>query len=492
MQRPYSKIYNASGCHALDHNTIQNYGVPGFTLMRRAGQRAASILMDRWPPSARVDVLCGSGNNGGDGYIVAACLNTSGYACTVYAVSEPKSEDARAARDMAREAGVEVCEATRYDGEGEIVVDALLGIGLTRSPDATYAELIWKINQASARVLSLDTPSGLNVDSGEIPGSVVQADLTVSFIAYKLGLLTGYGPDVVGELLLEPLDVPQDVYNEVDNVAFLIEGSDLMRHLPPRKQCAHKGSHGHALIIGGNAGMTGALRIASEAALRGGCGLITAICPQGLSQGVNVSQPEIMAREVDASETGLADFLNGKQAIAIGPGLGTDAWAQSMMTQVVTTEHPLVVDADGLNWLSTNPGVLKSAVLTPHPGEAARLLSTTTYEIQSDRYGAVLEIARRYQCVALLKGCGTLVSDGQQVRLCNAGNPGMGSGGMGDCLTGIITALIAQGMTAFDAASLGVWLHADAADKLAARHGMIGMAATDLLPIIRRTINGLS
>lgn len=482
-------IYNAEACRSLDAKAIGDCGIGGFTLMRRAGIAAVNEFCRTWAKPCRVDVVCGAGNNGGDGYLVAAALKARGYFCRVYCSGLPTSEDARQARAIAVEAGLEIFAANRFGADAEVIVDALLGIGLSRSPAGEALDLINRINFSPAPVLSLDVPSGLNVNTGQAPGVAVNADVTVTFIGLKFGLMTGFGPNYTGRIVFADLGVPQFVYDSVPAMAFLCDGERLLNEIPQRSRCAHKGKHGHGVIIGGNYAMAGALRIASEAALRSGAGLVTAITRPEQTAQINQGRPELMVRGVDNDDAVLADLLHSKQVVGIGPGLGKDAWSGAMMTAILKKVRPLVIDADGLNWLAAYPQAVGQAILTPHPAEAARLLKSSVEKVQADRYQAVRNIATQYDAICVLKGCGTLISDGQSVYLCDRGNPGMASAGMGDCLTGVITALIAQGVPLYSAAQCGVWLHAAAADKAAAHNGMIGMLATDLIDIIRQLIN---
>ena len=482
-------IYSANACRQLDAKAINEAGVGSFTLMRRAADAAKEEFLRCWSTPCSVDVLCGAGNNGGDGYLVAAGLKALGCQCRVFAAGLPRSDDAKQARTIAIEAGVEISSANQKKMMGEVIVDALLGIGLSGPPRGEIEELIGTANASSAPILSLDVPSGLDVDTGLAPGVVIQATTTVTFIGLKLGLMTGYGPNFVGQLVFADLGVSASVYQSVAELARLCDGGSLVNEIPVRTPCAHKGKHGHATIIGGNHGMSGALRIASEAALRSGAGLVTAVTRIELADQINSDRPELMVRGVEDNDAVLVALLQTKQVIGIGPGLGRDEWAASMMMAALDSNLPLVIDADGLNWLAENQQKPNYGVLTPHPAEAARLLGCSTEQVQSDRYQAVIKIARQYDCICVLKGCGSLISNGQSVYLCDRGNPGMASAGMGDCLTGVITALIAQGMELYPAARCGVWLHARAADLVAAQEGMVGMLASDLFHVIKRLIN---
>ncbi len=481
-----TNLYDAAGTRTLDEAVITGHGVDGYELMRRAGIEAYRVLCRRWPDAHRLVILCGSGNNGGDGYVVAGLAARDGKSVHAWALKPPRSDSARQALQDAEAAGVSIA-ATPGDAVArcDLVVDALLGTGLSRAPEGEAAAAIATINGIDAPVFALDIPSGLNADTGAARSAVVEATATSTFIGLKLGLLTGRGPEVAGTVHFHDLGVPRVVYDAVPPVATRIGGARVRAWLPRRRRCAHKGDHGHVVLVGGNDGMTGALAIASRAAARSGAGLVTAATRARNTLAVNRQQAEIMTAAVDDAGA-LETVLSGRDAFAIGPGLGRDAWAESLLARAATANLPCVVDADALNLLAGSGIRRDDWVLTPHPGEAARLLDTTTAAVADDRPGTVREIVRRYGGVCVLKGCGTLVGDHDTLYLCDAGNPGMGSGGMGDCLTGIIASLLGQGLSPVSAAASGAWLHATAADCEARANGTVGMLATDLLPWLRR------
>jgi len=478
-------LYDAAGVRALDDLAIRVHGIDGYELMNRAGAAAWDAARRLWPDARRIVVVCGKGNNGGDGYVVAALAARDGLSVELAALGEPRSDESARARLFAAGQGVDAVSIDAVDfAAADLVVDAVLGTGLARAPADAAAVAIERINTCAAPVLALDIPSGLDSDTGCAPGVAVKARATCTFIGLKLGLVTGTGPELAGEVIYDGLGVPAAVFDEVPCAASRIDSCLVEGWLPRRSRCTHKGEQGHVVLVGGNDGMTGALRIAAEAAARSGAGLVTAATRSRHAMFINIARPEIMVSGADDGDA-LARIVEGRNAIGIGPGLGRDEWAASLLDRALVAGVPMVADADALNLLAGGRMPPPGTVLTPHPGEAARLLGVATAEISRNRPGSARAIARRYGGVCVLKGCGTVVTDGHALYVCDRGNPGMATGGMGDCLTGIIAALLGQGLTPLRAAVCGSWLHAAAADLEAAAHGMAGMLATDLLPHLR-------
>ncbi|MDX1606984.1 MAG: NAD(P)H-hydrate dehydratase, partial [Candidatus Competibacterales bacterium] len=319
-------------------------------------------------------------------------------------------------------------------------------------------------------------------------GVAVRAALTISFIGLKRGLFTGQGPAQCGPVRFDDLGVPHTVHGALEPDARRYTGADRGRLLAPRPRTAHKGHFGHVLVIGGAAGFAGAARMAAEAAARTGAGLVSCAVGPGQAGLISAARPEIMAREVADAEA-LKPLLERATVLAVGPGLGTGDWSRSLLQAALDAGRPLVLDADALNLLAQTPQRREDWVLTPHPGEAARLLGETTAAVQQDRFDAATRLTERYGGVVVLKGAGTLIATPDRPpALIDAGNPGMASGGMGDVLTGLIAGLLAQGLEPFAAARLGAWLHATAADR-AAGFGERGLLATDLLPELRSLLN---
>lgn len=486
------QLYRAEQVRELDRCAIEEFSVPGITLMRRAGRFAFDQLLLRRPGVQAISIWCGAGNNGGDGYIVAGLAAQRGLGVQLVQVgSEEKLKgDAALACQWARDSGVEFTPwCAGLEVVGDVVVDALLGTGLNQAVRSPFSDAIESINRAGAPVLAVDIPSGLCSDTGCVLGSVVNAELTTTFIGVKQGMLTGQGPVFCGDIKFDDLSVSAEVYGRVDTLVGRLDFGEMASHFEPRQPDAHKGHFGHVLVIGGNHGMGGAAIMAAQAAGRVGAGLVSVATQPENVPAFLARCPEVMAKGV-ADPADLQHLLKNKTVIVIGPGLGQDAWSQEMLEVALTANLPMVVDADALNMLADTEDLKNERwILTPHPGEAARLLGCSVAEIQGDRFAAVKNLQKRFGGVALLKGVGSLVAGpDQKVSVCNQGNPGMASGGMGDVLSGVLGGLLAQRFEQTQAAQLGVVLHAAAADK-AAQQGERGLLATDLLPWLRALVN---
>lgn len=487
-------LYTAAQARELDRLAMEAHGISGATLMQRAGGAAFQLLRARWPRARRIAVVCGPGNNGGDGYVIARLAREAGLAAIVLSLggAEKIKGDAAAARKRCKSAGVSIKDFRADLLAGvDVIVDALLGTGLEREVSDEWRAAIEAINQSRVPVLAVDVPSGLNADTGRVMGAAVRAQATMTFIGLKAGLYTGAGCEHGGEIFFDDLGVPAAIYAAVGPSARRLTENSLHGILPPRPRDMHKGDAGHVLVIGGDRGMPGAARMAGEAAYRAGAGLvILATHPDHAAQ-ISAARPELITYGVTSAEE-LRPLLARADVIAAGPGLGQGEWGSALFGAALDATVPTVVDADALSILAADPLMHSDWILTPHPGEAARLLGMTTQEIQADRFAAVRELVASYGGVCILKGAGTLVASlyNGVVAVCDRGNPGMASGGMGDVLTGTIASLRAQGLSSLDAAHLGVWLHAAAGDDAAAA-GEIGMLASDLLPFIRARLNRL-
>jgi NAD(P)H-hydrate epimerase len=475
----------------MDRFAIEQLGIPGIELMRRAGAAAFAALCRHWPKARTVSVLCGSGNNGGDGYVLARLAHAAGIDVRVYPVSPPEKlrGDALLAFEEYRQAEGPLLDFIPANFEGaQVLVDGLLGTGLDREVEGVYAAVIRGVNQFHGGVLALDIPSGLHADTGRAMGEAVKADLTVSFIGLKQGLFTGDGPEHCGEVVFEDLQVPWAVQMSQSPSARLLPA--WAGGLPRRSRATHKGHYGHVLVVGGAPGFSGAARMAAEAAARVGAGLVSVATHPEHAPLLNVGRPELMCRGISTAAE-LRPLLERASVIAVGPGLGLEqaGWGRVLFEAVLDAGRPLAVDADALNLLAISPAKSDEWILTPHPGEAARLLKTTTAAIQADRFAAVTALQERFGGTVLLKGAGTLIlGPSGPPSICSQGNPGMASGGMGDVLTGVIAGLLAQGLDFTEAAEAGVRLHSAAGDK-AALDGERGMLAGDLLPWIRELVN---
>jgi NAD(P)H-hydrate epimerase len=458
-------------------------------LMERAGGAAFAFLRERWPRAHRLAVVCGTGNNGGDGYVLARHARNAGLAVEVLEV-EPNRPRARVAAD-ARTAFVEFGGAPHPFHRdaletADLVVDAVFGIGLRQAPGGAHASAIAAINAVLKPVLALDCPSGLDADTGRAPGVAVHAAATVVFIGLKRGLLTCAGPDLAGELALRTLDAPLEALGR--SSAATLSEFEVRTALQERARDTHKGDYGAVLVVGGDHGMGGAALLAAEAALRVGTGLVRLATRPAHVGPALARRPELMVTGIDAPEA-LEPLIARSSVIAIGPGLGRDGWGAALWSRCVAAGKPLVVDADALGLLAASgAGPRSDWILTPHPGEAARLLGVEIGEVQADRFAAAQRLRERFGGVQVLKGSGSLVLDGQSIGVCDVGNPGMATAGMGDVLTGIIAGLRAQGLDASGAARVGTWLHAAAGDA-AAGDGERGLIASDLFPALRRLLD---
>jgi NAD(P)H-hydrate epimerase len=492
-ERLPQQLYRAAQVRELDRLAIEVHGIPSATLMERAGAAAFRLLRARWPQAQRIGVVCGGGNNGGDGYVLARLARQAGLQVAVHALVDEDNlrGAAREAALALRAAGAEV---TSYDGQAltgfEVLVDALLGTGLTRDVDGLCLCAIAAINAAGTPVLALDLPSGLDADSGRIRGAAVRATATLSFIGLKQGLFTADGPDCSGRVHYSSLGVPAQVFSRLAPAATRLSYQTLAARLRPRPRGAHKGDYGHVLIIGGDHGMMGATLLAGRAALRSGAGLVSIATRASHAALLSPAQAELMCHGVE-DRAALEPLLERATVIAVGPGLGRSAWARGLLGYVLDLPRPLVVDADALNLLAQDPARRDDWLLTPHPGEAGRLLGIAAAQVQADRFEAAMQLQRRYGGTVVLKGAGSLVcGPNGAIGLCHEGNPGMASGGMGDLLTGVAAGLIAQGMEIMEAAQLATAAHAAAGDLAAAEGGgERGLLASDLLAPIRRLMN---
>jgi ADP-dependent NAD(P)H-hydrate dehydratase / NAD(P)H-hydrate epimerase len=481
-------LFSTAAVRAIDAAAV---GDDAYPLMCQAGAAAFDALRRSWPDAKRVAVVCGGGNNGGDGFVLARLAHSAGMAVQLMAL-----DDGGRAAPAARRARVEWLDAGgdcdmhagRLDAP-DVVVDALFGIGLDRAPVGRAAALIAAINASAVPVLALDVPSGVDADRGAVPGDAVHATCTLSFIVAKRGLFTGPARDLTGPVEVAPLDIAPHAREVAAADAWRIDAGWLDGRLPPRHRNAHKGHYGHVLAVGGDLGYGGALRLCAEAALRVGAGLVSALTRSAHRSALLAALPECMVVGSDHGELPV-ELLRRATVLALGPGLGREEWGRDLYPRLVDGDCPAVLDADALNLLAERPRRLPGRVLTPHPGEASRLLGLAgAAEVQADRFDALQRLVDRYACTVVLKGAGTLVgAPGETPRVIDAGNPGMASGGMGDVLTGVVAGLLAQGLAPFEAAATGALLHAAAGDDAAA-DGTRGLLASDLFPHLRRLAN---
>lgn len=509
--------YTAEQVRALDRTAIIAEKITEYTLMCRAGEACLALIRRILPKARRLLLLAGAGNNAGDAYVLARLAKNEGCSVDLYYLKEPASL-VGAALDAANEAmasGIScqpVDELEALDGRFDLVVDGLLGTGLSGALKSDYLEVIERVNRSGLPCLAIDLPSGLNPDTGVVAEAAIIADWTLTFIGVKKGLLTGQAPDVVGELWFDDLDILPSCIERLP--APLENGGVAGFHhqhakaiVPRRKLTDHKGRTGHVWVIGGNLGMAGAALMAAETAVRSGAGLVSVATRVEHSAMFVVRRPELMVRGMESTE-GIEAHLDKASIAVVGPGLGLDHWSESLLVAVLARKLPILLDADALTLLAQlfkrrrdyvdSCLSERQVILTPHPGEAARLLDISIADVQRNRFIAAQSIAEKYKAVCLLKGAGSVIcarpeESGERQfdhTLLTVGNPGMASGGMGDVLSGLIGALLAQGLPAYDAVRLGGWVHGRAADGLSQRCGQLGLLATDLIPEIRGLLNG--
>jgi NAD(P)H-hydrate epimerase len=504
------KVLTAAAMRELDRRTIEELGLPGLVLMENAGRGAAEAICARFAAlcPGPVLILCGRGNNGGDGLVIARHLRDAGWQVQVLLLAERTVLSGDAAAMLAiyeRSGGVVVttadaaalAAALQQAAPCRLCVDALLGTGIARAPAGVVASAIDWLNGQAAPVVAIDLPSGVDASSGALPGAAVQAALTVTFAFPKVGLVSYPGAGLAGEVVTVPIGIPRVLADAAPDDCRLVDGAEARALLPPRPVDGHKGTFGHLLVVAGSLGKSGAATMTATAGLRAGAGLVTLACPADLQPIVAAQLVEVMTAPLTAVDGAvslqamgaLLELSDDKQALALGPGLGTGAETAALVRRLLKESPlPAVVDADGLNALAGHLEVLaqrggRPTVLTPHPGEMARLTGRPVAAIQADRIGAARDFAVAHGVVLVLKGARTVTAgpDGR-IYINASGHAGMASGGMGDVLTGLIGGLLAQGMDAAAAAALGVYLHGRAGDRLRDRFGAAGLLAGDLLP----------
>ncbi len=482
------RVYSRDSILAIEDRVIGGSSHTAFELMKRAGAAAHRVMREAFPDARRIQVLCGSGNNAGDGYVLAALAQgesqATGIEIEVIRVGNmPKPEEAASiAYTMAVESGVPMMTSKDYALNADLLVDALLGTGVQGSPRPDFAAAINQINASDAKVLSLDLPSGMNPDTGCAHEHMVLADMTASFIGAKRGMLTGAGKHATGRLKVNRLGLSESDFRGHTGHA-LIDWDTVKSALPALDLSAHKHSLGHLLVIGGEVGMGGAAIMAAESALQVGTGLVTLATRQEHVAAALARRPELMILPAGHIEQGHSLIATKYDAIVVGPGLGRDEWGTTLLKWATAANLPMLVDGDGLALLGGGAEHLR--VITPHPGEAARMLGCDTNRINQDRFLAAEQLANRYNAVALLKGAGSLIatpnSTEDHIDICAEGNPGMATAGSGDVLAGIIGGFLAQGIKPLDATRCGACLHAAAGDLAARDLGMRSLKATDML-----------
>jgi hydroxyethylthiazole kinase-like uncharacterized protein yjeF len=486
-------LYSTAQVRALDAHAIKELGIPGYVLMKRAGEAALRYLRTRWPMSHRIVIVCGGGNNAGDGYVLGRFAQAAGLTVTLMAAvpAEQLQGDARQASEDFKNSGGQIHSfSSDLLRGGDVIVDALLGTGLHGGVREELGRVIQGINSAGRPVFALDVPSGLDSDTGNPLGHTVRADCTVTFVGLKTGLFIGDGPEFAGTVFFDYLEIAPPQAADFKPGLERIVDAEIQRALPRRARSSHKGNFGRVLIIGSGVGMPGATRLSGEACLRVGAGLVTvAVAPENVAA-ISAGRPELICLPLTNAKSELPEAIEKAEIIAIGPGLGRTPWASEALQAVLATDKPLVVDADALNLIAEAGAPPRDNwILTPHPGEAGRLLDISTEQIQADRIAALDRLVARYGGTVVLKGAGTLVgAKGRIPGLCERGNPGMASAGTGDVLTGAVAGILAQCRDTWLAARVGVLVHAMAGDA-AARTGERGLIASDIARELHNCVN---
>ncbi len=481
-------LLNAEKMKRCDFDTIHKTGIPSMVLMERAALAVADEICNSGCDLRSVLVICGSGNNGGDGFAVGRILDERGIRVTLAFVGCESSmtEETALQKKICENCGMKIC-SNFMDHEYTVIVDAIFGIGLSRDIEGTYAEIIRWINEQSAYIVAADIPSGINADNGKVQGVAVKADLTVTFAYRKIGHILYPGAEYCGRIVRRDIGITTDSSGKDLRNTFMYEPEDLY-HIAARKAYSNKGTYGKVLMIAGSEGMSGAACLASRAAYRSGCGLVRVFTPECNRQIVQMQLPEAIVTSYDPAVFPLKELeqaLAWADVAAIGPGLGMSEISDQILAYVMQRWNgPLVIDADGLNLLSNTLERLETCsakvILTPHIGEMVRLTGDTKEEILDDILQSALRFSREYKVICVLKDARTVVSDGSELYINVSGNHGMAVGGSGDVLTGIISSLLAQKMTSFQAASFGVYLHGLAGDRARELHGAYGMLAGDI------------
>ena len=493
-----SKLYSADGTRAIDRAATEVCGIPALNLMRAAGNVCFRALRDQWPEANRVAVVCGTGNNGGDGFVIASLALAAGLDVRVAIVGDRgrMAETAAACFDELSASHVEYLSVDAALTGAEVIVDALLGTGLARPLQGDFHDAVAAINAHPAPVLAVDIPTGIDADTGAVTGGeAIRAQLTCTFIALKPGLVTGAGASACGQLMFESLGVPGPAFAETKPVAARVDAAVLPVRLPLRRHDAHKGDFGHALLVGGDRPYAGAVLLSARACLASGAGLVSVATRAEHAVQLVGAAPEAMWAGVTHPDE-LDALAERASVLAIGPGLGTDDWGRALLERAIRQRKPTVIDADGLNLLAREgaaTGQLPVLILTPHPGEAARLLDVGVSVVQRNRVAAAQRIAAEFDAICVLKGAGTVVAAPDRLpSVATVGNPGLAAGGSGDTLTGIIAALLAQsgslGLDGFGVAETAVCAHGAAAD-VAASQGERGLTATQVINALRGVLN---
>ncbi|MGD9043126.1 MAG: NAD(P)H-hydrate dehydratase [Desulfobacterales bacterium] len=518
-------LVTAAEMQEMDRRTIETHGIPGLELMEKAGRGAARVLLDQFGDHAKagVGIICGKGNNGGDGFVIARCLAEKGIEVSVYLLAETAALKGDAATNYERllplNVGViEIADENTFAktksrlSKHGLLVDAILGTGLASDVRGLFKTVIDFINALNASnsagiaIFAVDIPSGLNADTGQPCGTCIRAQSTATFGLAKIGHFTYPGAEYTGSLEIIDIGIPGAVVQAVDPKQYLMTPEQIRTYLQPRSPDAHKGRTGHLLVIAGSIGKTGAAAMTGVSAMRAGAGLVTLGIAESLNPILETQALEVMTAPLPETQngtlaTGAAEKIKklaaGKTCLAIGPGIGQAEETQKLVRKIISQSPvPVVIDADGLNNIAGQTQLLKSlkspAVLTPHPGEMARLIGVTPAEVQQNRLQCAREFATHFKVHLVLKGAATVIAHPDGSAYINpTGNPGMASGGMGDVLTGVLAGFITQGFPPEAASHAAVYLHGAAADTLAQAIGPIGYLAGEVMNAIPREIKKL-
>jgi len=513
-------LATAAEMQKMDHETIELFGFPGIVQMENAGRGATRFFMESFKGACdqKVAVIAGKGNNGGDGFVMARYLSQKGIRVSVYLLSQCAAIDGDAAANLRllEPLGVPVIEIPDQNAfkahatslrHQDIWIDAILGTGLKSKVIGYFKEVIDFMNRLNKPIFAVDIPSGLNSDTGQPWGVCIKAQATATFAFAKIGHVVLPGVVYTGQLKIVNIGIPQHIAKQTAMQHVLITQNTVAELIQPRSQDAHKGDTGHVLIIAGSPGKTGAAAMSATSAMRSGAGLVTLATPKSLNPFLETRILEAMTHPLAETKAGILDetaletimgLMAEKNCLAIGPGIGTAPETKRLIQKILlASQIAIVIDADGLNCIADNPQILRKleipVVLTPHPGEMARLINSTTQTVQQDRIGCARTFARQFGVHLVLKGARTVIAEPDGKIFINpTGNPGMASGGMGDVLTGIIAGFIAQGYAPGDAARAGVYLHGSAGDTLADEYGPYGFLAGDVMNQIPRQIKKLT
>ena len=513
------RLVTASQMREMDNMTINEAGIPGVVLMENAARSATKVFLDHFnpPDNSSIVIFCGKGNNGGDGYVMARYLHETGMNIAVGIIGEKTaiSGDALVNLNIIEKLCLEISEIVNDEAlaafQGRIIkssylIDGILGTGLNSPVRGIFKKVIENVNLSGKPVMSIDIPSGLNADTGQKMGTAVRADLTVTFGFPKPGQLVYPGAELVGRLVNIDIGIPAMISDRFESSYRLIEPEDFISDICRNKKNTHKGSRGHLLVLAGSTGKTGAAALTAMGALRAGAGLVTVGVPESLNPILECKLTEAMTTPLSENADGTLSLkaekdiyrlLSGKTALAIGPGLSTNKETVELVCRIIKEcDLPMVIDADAINAISLTSGSLEfldeKKILTPHPGEMGRLIGLETREIQADRLRVAHEFVKKWRCNLVLKGARTIVADSKGILHINpTGNPSLATGGTGDVLTGIISGLLARGLSEVKAATAGVYLHGLAADYFAEQNGESGLMATDLLDTIPYLMDSL-